>query len=171
LFTSALHRCQRACSLSLSLSLPLSFSLHSVCLALSLILLFLSVFTSHENSYQVLCCCYFRCGHENLPASLVEPYLQGFISKLTTGEAEERAAADARAARPTDEELGLGYFKELRENFGPGGLHNNGGSDSNGINGIGDGESGEGGILEEDVRNLVGGYELANNGYSGCVLC
>jgi len=94
--------------------------------------------------------------------------LQGFLSQLATGEAEERAAAAARAARPTDEELGLGYFKELRENFSPGGLHNN--SSGSGTNGIGDGESGEGSILEEDVRNLVGGYEL-NNGNSGCLVC
>lgn len=94
-----------------------------------------------------------RCGHADLPASVVEPYLQGFVAKLAAGDAEERAAAAARAARPSDAELGLSYFQELRDSFGPGG----------------DAETEEGSATQEDILRIV--EEMGpTGGAKGCAV-
>jgi hypothetical protein len=84
---------------------------------------------------------------------VVEPYLQGFVAKLAAGDAEERAAAAARAARPSDAELGLSYFQELRDSFGPGG----------------DAETEEGSATQEDILRIV--EEMGpTGGAKGCAV-
>lgn len=70
--------------------------------------------------------------------------MQGFLAKLAAGDAEERAAAAARASRPSDDELGLGYFQELRDSFGPAGCG-------------GDAETGEGSATQEEILRMVEG--------------